>query len=63
MRQIKEGSHLIHDESGQGTTEYILMLVGVVIVAMVFKGRIKEVIDEGIEKATTEVGKFTSDPS
>ena len=36
----KHIQQFIRDESGQGTTEYILMLVGVVAIALAFKGEI-----------------------
>ena len=36
----KKALELIQDESGQGTTEYILMLVAAVAVALVFKSQL-----------------------
>ena len=32
------------DESAQGSTEYILLLAIVVIIAVIFKGKIKEMV-------------------
>ena len=40
------------DESGQSTTEYILILAVVVMIALKFKGA----IGEKIEKATDDLG-------
>lgn len=43
---------LWRDESGQGATEYILILVVVGVIVVAFKGKIKEII----ESRTGEVG-------
>ena len=43
MKKIKTiAKQLWQDESGQGTAEYVLILVGVVGVAFVFKDHIKK---------------------
>jgi Flp pilus assembly pilin Flp len=34
------------DESAQGSTEYILLLAIVVIIAVLFKGKIKTMVDD-----------------
>lgn len=50
---------ILKDESGQGTTEYILILVAIVGVAMLFKEKITSVLEsklnsvrDGIEGVT-----------
>lgn len=35
---------LWNDESAQGTSEYILLLVAVIAIAMLFKDKIKEIV-------------------
>lgn len=45
MKKIKEISKkLIQDESAQGATEYILLLIVVVAIAMMFKDQIKSAV-------------------
>jgi len=46
------------DESAQGATEYILMLVVVVSIAMVFKTQLKEIITGKVEKLGGEINGF-----
>lgn len=54
MKHIKNILKKIwEDESGQGATEYILMLVVVVAIALVFKTQITEII-KGKTKAVGE---------
>ena len=54
MNKIKKTlKQLWEDESGQGATEYILILVVVVALVMAFKGKITTIIGE----RTGEVGK------
>lgn len=52
--------NLAKDESGQGATEYILLLVVVVGLAMVFKGKIMEVVNAKLEEIGGSIGGFTS---
>lgn len=45
MKTLKEKAKALwKDESAQGATEYILLLVVVVTIAMIFRDRIKEII-------------------
>ena len=46
--------NLWQDESGQGATEYILLLVVVVGLAMLFKGEIMKMV-------TTKLGELSAD--
>ena len=48
------------DESAQGATEYILMLVIVVGIAMLFKDKIKGIIDGKVEQLGTDIQGFSS---
>lgn len=52
--------NLCKDESGQGATEYILLLVVVVALAMVFKGEIMGIVKEKLGELTKDIGGFTS---
>lgn len=49
---------LVKDESGQNTTEYILLLVVVVAIAVVFKDQLKSLIESKISEVGGEIGKF-----
>lgn len=47
------------DESGQGATEYILLLVAIVAVATIFGGRFKEAITTKINSVSEQITSFT----
>lgn len=49
---------LWQDESAQGATEYILMLVIVVGIAMLFKGQIMNVIKGKVEDLSGKIEGF-----
>lgn len=55
--------NLWKDESGQGATEYILLLVVVVALAMMFKDRIKTIVSDKLTELSGSIGGFTSDPN
>lgn len=46
------------DESGQGATEYILLLVVIVVVATLFGDHIKEVLSEKIADLSGRIQSF-----
>ncbi|MCJ8275285.1 MAG: hypothetical protein HRT44_06035 [Bdellovibrionales bacterium] len=46
------------DESAQGATEYILMLVIVVAIAVMFKDQIKEIVEGKVTKLGTDIQSF-----
>lgn len=48
------------DESGQGATEYILLLVVVVAIGFLFKGKITEIVTGKLEELGASIGSFTS---
>lgn len=50
--------HFIHDEEGQSTTEYILILAVVVMIAMKFKDQVGKLIGTRIDKLEGDLGKF-----
>jgi len=61
MKPIKKTLKQIwQDESGQGATEYILMIVVVVAIVFAFRSRITEIIGEKTESLGTELGSITS---
>lgn len=46
MKQIKSlALKLWQDESGQGTAEYVLILVGIVAVGFLFKDKIVQILE------------------
>jgi Flp pilus assembly pilin Flp len=53
---------LWNDESGQGATEYILLLVVVVALAMVFKQRIMAIVGDKLTELAGSIGSFNSNP-
>ena len=58
--QVKAlGLRLWRDESGQGTAEYVLILVGVLGVAFLFKNKIKEVMETKLGQVGQAIGSFT----
>ncbi len=50
------------DEAAQGATEYILLLVVVVGLAMVFKKPMMEMVSTKMEAIKGDVGNFNSSP-
>jgi Flp pilus assembly pilin Flp len=53
--------NLLKNQSGQGATEYILLLVVVVAVVMMFKGKIKAKLDSTIGELEGKMSEVTSD--
>lgn len=49
---------LWNDESGQGATEYILLLVVVVGLALVFKDKIMSIVKEKMGELEGDIGGF-----
>ncbi len=61
-QKIKKLAHqLWTDESGQGTAEYALIIVAVVGLAILFKGRIRTALDTFMGKIDTGMGGFGTD--
>ncbi len=59
MQKIKSTlKNLIRDESGQGATEYILLLVVVVAIAMLFKDQIMNVVSSKMSDVSSKIGGF-----
>jgi Flp pilus assembly pilin Flp len=50
--------NLWSDESGQGTAEYVLLLVLVVAVVLLFGGKLKEAIMGKVGDLTTSIQSF-----
>ena len=60
MKKIKEISKkLIQDESGQGTTEYVLLLVVLVAIAMLFRRQIQDIVGGKIDEIGTAIRGFS----
>ena len=47
------------DESGQGTAEYVLILVGVLAAAFLFKRKIQEILGDKLDKLKEAILGFT----
>lgn len=54
--------NLWKDESGQGATEYILLLVVVVALALLFRGRIQNIVSSKLEELGSAIGGFSTSP-
>ena len=52
---------LWNDESGQGTAEYILLLVAIVGVAFLFKKQIMEMVSGRLSEVSGALNGFTVD--
>ena len=60
MKKIKEISKkLIQDESAQGATEYILLLIVVVAIAMMFKEQIKGAVSGKLQELNSAISGFS----
>jgi Flp pilus assembly pilin Flp len=60
MKKTKEFiKRILKDESGQGTTEYVLLLVVLVGIAMIFRTQIKQIVSDKISEISTSIGTFT----
>lgn len=53
--KMKKFRKLLKNESGQGATEYILLLVVVVALVVMFKERIKETVSSKIESLSGSI--------
>lgn len=51
--------NLAKDESGQGATEYILLLVVVVALALMFRRQITDTLKEKLDELGSAIGGFT----
>ena len=50
---------LWQDESGQGATEYILLLVIVVAIALLFRNQIQQIVSGKISEIGGAIGQFS----
>lgn len=55
---LKMLKKLWKDESAQGATEYILMLVVVVAIAMLFKDQIKGIVEGKVNQLGNDISGF-----
>lgn len=60
MKKFKNFSkNLLKDRSGQGATEYILLLVVVVALVLMFKGEIQSTVQGKINDLKDMIGQVT----
>ncbi len=50
---------LMKDESGQGATEYVLLVVVVVALVMLFRDRIYSALSDKLGTLANDIGSFT----
>ena len=61
MKRVSElAKQLWNDESGQGATEYILLLVIVVGLAMMFKQQIMGIVSAKLSELSGNIQSFTA---
>ena len=59
MKKIKSiALKLWQDESGQGTAEYVLILVGIVAVGMLFRKEIVKIVESKIAEIGSRIQGF-----
>ena len=56
MKRIKQ---VLLDESGQGATEYILLLVVIVALVVLFKDKFRDTIQTKLDELATLIKTFT----
>ncbi len=54
MTKLKGIKELIREEDGMGTVEIILIIVVLVGLVIIFKGRITEIVENLFDKITTQ---------
>lgn len=54
---------LLKDESGQGATEYVLLVVVVVALVLLFRNKITAALEGKLESLSNSIGEFTGSPS
>lgn len=62
MKKFKNFSKkLLKNKSGQGATEYILLLVVVVALVVLFKDKIKSAMDSKLNDLNSSISGFTGE--
>lgn len=60
MKKFKKFSgKLLKNQSGQGATEYILLLVVVVSLVVIFKDQIRQTVSDKVSELKTQIGNVT----
>lgn len=61
MKNIKAfAQRLWNDESGQGMAEYVLLIVVIVGVAFIFKGKIQAMVTSKMDSVSSDFNNFSS---
>ena len=64
MKNLKTIFHfIIEDESGQGMTEYILLVVVIVALVILFKNQIYTAVSAQLSTLSNSITSFTGNPS
>lgn len=62
MKSLKSFSKkMLKNQSGQGATEYILLLVVVVALVVMFQGKIKSALGDKVGELTSAFGKVNAE--
>ena len=60
MKTMKKIAQPLKNQKGQGTAEYVLLLVIVVGLVMMFKDKIRGVVESKIGQLSTDIGNVNS---
>lgn len=63
MKGLKRLKKAMKDQSGQGATEYILLLVVVVAIVMIFRNDIKDAVNQKIQQLKGDISGFDGNSS
>jgi len=62
LKRIKEGvKKFLSDESGQGMTEYVFILLIIIAVLVTFRTQIQEAFQGKIGDLTSQIGNFSGE--
>ena len=62
LEKLKKGfKKFLSDESGQGMTEYVFILLIIIAVLVVFREQIKTAFTDKIGDLTRQIGRFTGE--
>ncbi len=58
MMRLKNFKYFLREEDGMGTVEIILIIVVLVGLVIIFKGRITEIVEKLFDKITTQTNSI-----